>query len=148
MPPCTLSHPTPPLRSYDLSGVSTNPVTDHYSLESLKRTLNDQLVAQYMRAAGAHYGILLLCRMTKRHWVLLNPRRKIEFPELLNLLKEECRAIMTRRPDIKGLTVIGIDATAWYKEKLVKAGESKVDGAAETSTKARTGKPKAVKCIG
>jgi hypothetical protein len=41
-----------------------------------------------MRAAGAHYGILLLCRMTKRHWVLLNPRRKIEFPELLNLLKE------------------------------------------------------------
>ncbi|WP_372397758.1 hypothetical protein ABMY26_27605 [Azospirillum sp. HJ39] len=98
-----------------------------YSVAELKDTLETQLVGQYMRAVDSRHGILLLCMIESRRWEIENPDGTINrfagLPDLLRVLNDAAVGLVARRPDIDGLTVIGIDATPW--EKAGKASKTK-----------------------
>ena len=82
-----------------------------YTSSELKKTLESQLVAQYMRAANATHGILLLTMIVSRGWELNRPRKRIEFPMLIDHLNQYARQILKQRPALKALRVIGVDMT-------------------------------------
>ncbi|TSD87551.1 ATP-binding protein [Mycobacterium sp. KBS0706] len=85
-----------------------------YTFLSLVETLRAQLIGQYMRTARSRYGVLLLCLCVKpRKWLLENPRRYVQFDELVGLLQAEADAIRLGDPDVDGLLVVGIDASPW-----------------------------------
>ena len=84
---------------------------DHWSCEKLEERLRNQLVGQYLRAANAKYGVFLLFRANKnRHW---RPSTDIEldWTALLLRLKSIAKEILSSRPDIERLEVLGIDLT-------------------------------------
>lgn len=128
MPDIRIRHTTAGVVSIEIK-----PLDDgRYTLPQLMSTLEDQLVGQYMRTVGSHHGILLLCLLKKRTWRLTNPTEVIDFPELVRRLNRFAASLMAQRPDIKGLTVVGIDATDWEKDsakapKATRAAKGKAD---------------------
>lgn len=112
--------------------IEIKPLDDgRYSVAQLQNTLKDQLVGQYMRAVDARHGILLLCKIKNRKWQITKPdgtvNRSAGLPDLLKVLNDAADGLVADRPDIEGVKVIGIDATA--REKPCKASSSTKDEA-------------------
>lgn len=89
---------------------------------------------------GMAHGILLLCMIKKRKWEIEKPDGAVDrsagLPDLLRVLNDAATALVTSRPDIDGLTVIGIDATAWEK-----TGKAKAPAKPGRRAKAKTAAP-------
>ncbi|WP_042698909.1 hypothetical protein [Azospirillum sp. B506] len=122
-PDIRLRHPQAGVVSIEIKPLDPG----RYSLAKLKDTLESQLVGQYMRAVDSRHGILLLCMIENRKWEIEKPDGTIDrsagLPDLLRVLNDAAVDLVARRPDIDGLTVIGIDATPW--EKAGKASEAR-----------------------
>jgi hypothetical protein len=117
-----------------------------YSVAELKDTLETQLVGQYMRAVDSRHGILLLCMIKDRKWEIEKPDGTIDrsagLPDLLKVLNDATADLVAGRPDIDGLTVIGIDATPWEKAgKASKTKEAKAPAKPGGRAKVKTAAP-------
>jgi hypothetical protein len=77
----------------------------------LEAALRDQLVGQYLRAANARHGILLLANLKPgRRW-RPKGRRPISFPETVKSLNELAASLSQTHPSVEQVLVIGIDFT-------------------------------------
>ncbi|MGA1860966.1 hypothetical protein VH569_33705 [Azospirillum sp. 11R-A] len=117
-----------------------------YSVAEMKDTLETQLVGQYMRAVDSRHGILLLCMIKDRKWEIEKPDGTIDrtagLPDLLKVLNDAAADLVAGRPDIDGLTVIGIDATPWAKAgKASKTKEAKAPAKPGGRAKVKTAAP-------
>ncbi len=116
-----------------------------YSVAELKDTLETQLAGQYMRAVDSRHGILLLCMIKNRKWEIEKPGgtvdRSVGFSDLLRVLNDAAAELATSRSDIDGLTVIGIDATAWEKTgKARKTAKAKAPAVEPSEAPAKPGR--------
>lgn len=122
-PDIRLRHPQAGVVSIEIKPLDSG----RYSVAELKDTLETQLVGQYMRAVDSRHGILLLCMIESRKWEIEKPDGTVDrsagLPDLLRVLNDAADGLVARRPDIYGLTVIGIDSTPW--EKAGKASKTK-----------------------
>lgn len=85
--------------------------TGRYPFNQLVSALEDQLVGQYLRAAGSRHGILVVAMLEQRQW---NPRDgagRIDFLELIERLNTRAQAIAETDDRVEALRVIGIDFT-------------------------------------
>ncbi|VUX47030.1 hypothetical protein DF3PA_330001 [Candidatus Defluviicoccus seviourii] len=80
-----------------------------YTLSELMGALENQLVGQYMHAAGSRHGALVIGMLEVRRWDPGDGSGKIDFAGLIERLNERGAALVRTRSDIDGLKVIGID---------------------------------------
>ncbi|WP_298371123.1 hypothetical protein [Azospirillum sp.] len=135
-PDIRIRHPQAGVVSIEIKPLDTG----RYLIAELKDMLETQLAGQYMRAVDSRHGILLLCMIKKRKWEIEKPDgivdRSAGLPDLLRVLNDAATALVTSRPDIDGLMVIGIDATAWEK-----TGKAKAPAKPGRRAKAKTAAP-------
>ncbi|MBX3516808.1 MAG: hypothetical protein KF815_07690 [Rhodospirillales bacterium] len=90
--------------------VEIKPVDERrYTYNELGDALENQLVGQYMRAAGSRHGVLVIGMLEVRQWVPGDGSGKIGFEDLIKRLDDEAAALVRERSDIDDLKVIGID---------------------------------------
>ena len=85
--------------------------TGRYSIRELVSALENQLVGQYLRAAGSCHGILVIAMLEQRPW---NPRDgtgTIDFVELIERLNARAQEIAQTNHRVEALRVFGIDFT-------------------------------------
>ena len=105
----------PDIRLYDprtgYVSVEIKPVEkgDRYTYNELVGALENQLVGQYMRAAGSRHGVLVIGMLEVRRWDPGDGSDKIDFAGLIERLNERGAALVRTRSDIDALQVIGID---------------------------------------
>jgi hypothetical protein len=86
-----------------------------YTFDSLKRTLNDQLVNQYLRAVNSRHGILAVIMVARKSWRPLGEGR-LNFMQLIQKLNEYAKEIQANNIEVEQLKVIGIDCTEKINE--------------------------------
>lgn len=86
-----------------------------YSYTALCSTIEVQLIGQYMRDADSRFGILLLFLAEQKRFRV--DGIQVSFESLLVALQAFANDLVERRPDVDGLTVVGIDCTPWVKIK-------------------------------
>ncbi len=81
-------------------------IADKWTCKKLLNQIEEQLIGKYMRVS--QYGIFLLIRKKKGKWQ--NPRTKVRvnFDDLILLLKEHVRALKNKYPYIEDIEVFGI----------------------------------------
>lgn len=80
-----------------------------WSCKELEAALVGQLVGQYLRSDDTHFGVLLLGHHgSKLHWTLPDGK-KVKFEELLEHLRSVADQLLSTRPDLEAIEVIGID---------------------------------------
>ncbi len=90
--------------------VEIKPVDDsRYTYNELVDALENQLVGQYMRAAGSRHGVLVIGMLEVRRWDPGDGSGRIGFADLIKRLNDKAAALVRERSDIDGLKVIGID---------------------------------------
>lgn len=140
-PDIRLRHPQAGVVSIEIKPLDPG----RYSLAKLKDTLESQLVGQYMRAVDSRHGILLLCMIENRKWEIEKPDGTIDrsagLPDLLRVLNDAAADLVAGRPDIDGLTVIGIDATPWEKAGKAKTKKEKAPAKPGRRAKAKAAAP-------
>jgi hypothetical protein len=83
---------------------------EHWSVTQLATGLETQLADQYLRAHNATYGIYLLGMIgDKQYWENPSDRSHLSFQQLVDFLCEEATKLVTARPDIEDIRVVGID---------------------------------------
>ena len=83
---------------------------DRWSLAGLLERLENQLVGQYLRAHNARYGVFLLGTIgQKEYWQNPENQRRVAFADVLQLLAARAREIVSHRPDVADIAVVGID---------------------------------------
>ena len=86
-----------------------------YTFDSLKETLNDQLVNQYLRAVNSRHGILAVIMVARKSW---RPpgEGQLNFIQLIQKLNEYAKEIQANNIEVEQLKVIGIDCTEKINE--------------------------------
>lgn len=84
-------------------------VADSWSFTEMTAALEKQLVGQYMKSAESNHGILVACRITKKHWVPENRTGRVDFPGLIAHLNGMAQEITTQDLEVEALQAIGID---------------------------------------
>jgi hypothetical protein len=79
-----------------------------WTVAEYRDSLRNQLVGLYMRERHTTVGYFVVLRQSTRGWEL--PEGKLEYEELLELLREDALRLEGERPELR-LRVIGIDAT-------------------------------------
>ena len=81
-----------------------------YTFDSLKKTLNDQLVKQYLRAVNSRHGILVVIMVARKSW---RPpgEGQLNFMQLIQKLNEYAKEIQANNIEVEQLRVVGIDCT-------------------------------------
>ncbi len=85
--------------------------TGRYSFRELVSALENQLVGQYLRAAGSCHGILVIAMLEQRTWRPRDGTGPIDFIELIERLNARAQAIAETDDRVESLRVIGIDFT-------------------------------------
>jgi hypothetical protein len=76
----------------------------------LVERLNNQLCGQYLRDTRSNCGIFLLVYVgNKQHWQHPQSKQNLDFDNLIQLLKEETAAIVTRDNKIESVEIVGIN---------------------------------------
>lgn len=93
-------------------GVSPVPIElkigDNWTIPILRERLENQLIGQYMRVS--QYGIFLVVKNKKKnYWI--NNKKRIYFPELIEMLNQDAVALASKDENVAGLKVVGIDFT-------------------------------------
>lgn len=89
--------------------VEIKPVDDsRYTYNELVDALENQLVGQYMRAAGSRHGVLVIGMLEVRRWDPGDGSGRIGFADLITRLNDTAARLVRERSDIDGLKVIGI----------------------------------------
>lgn len=86
-----------------------------YTFDSLKETLNDQLVNQYLRAVNSRHGILAVIMVARKSWRPPGEER-LNFMQLIQKLNEYAKEIQANNIEVEQLKVIGIDCTGKINE--------------------------------
>lgn len=98
-----------------------NPKTDPVSIEvkwaekwsvaQMLERLETQLIGQYLRAHNSRYGIYVLGVIdpTRKHWENPSDGSRIQFEELVNLIRDRARNLSVSRSDVDEVEVFGID---------------------------------------
>ena len=83
---------------------------NRWSLSQLCERLENQLVGQYLRAHNARYGVYLIGTIgSQEHWEKPTDHRRVDFSGMIGFLQERANEIVSSRPDIEEITVVGID---------------------------------------
>lgn len=82
-----------------------------YSANSLTKTLQEQIVDQYLKGYNSSHGILVLFRLDKKTWDIPGGARIQPFSALEAYLKEQALQIKEKSPGVDELIVFGIDCT-------------------------------------
>lgn len=104
-PDIRLHHPDAGYVSVEIKPVDQS----RYSYNELVDALENQLVGQYMRAAGSRHGLLVIGMLKVRRWDPRDGSGRIGFPDLIQRLNERAAALVRERSDIESLKVVGID---------------------------------------
>jgi len=83
--------------------------TRSYSAASLVHTLRAQIIEQYLKGFNSTHGILVLCRLDEKTWVIPGETKARHFTGLVAYLCEQAEAIKRDYPEIDALEVFGID---------------------------------------
>jgi hypothetical protein len=76
----------------------------------LVESLKNQLCGQYLRDVRSNCGIFLLVYIgNKKHWEHRQSRQNLDFDSLIQLLREEAAAIVTRDDKIESVEIVGIN---------------------------------------
>lgn len=86
-----------------------------YTFDSLKGTLKDQLVNQYLRAVNSRHGILVVIMVTRKSW---RPpgEGQLNLMQLIQKLNKYAKEIQANNIEVEQLKVIGIDCTGKINE--------------------------------
>jgi len=95
-------------------GIAALPIeikwADRWSGPQLFERLEHQLIGQYLRPHGVHYGVYVVGRQGgKRRWKHPNGLPDLSFSELVDALRSRATEVVENRPDIYAVEVIGID---------------------------------------
>ena len=92
-------------------------IKDRWSITEFQRALRHQLVGQYLRHENCKAGCLLLtCNGSKSYWEHPDTKEQVFFPELIELLQVEAKAIEQEKNHEICLAVVGLDLTDPYLE--------------------------------
>jgi hypothetical protein len=82
-----------------------------YSARSLVKTLQTQIVDQYLKGYNSTHGILVLCSLDKKTWDIPGGKKRQPISALVTYLQEQANTIKAER-GIQELIVFAIDCTA------------------------------------
>jgi hypothetical protein len=80
-----------------------------YSANSLRDTLKDQLVGQYLKGRNSRHGVLVLFRLDKKKWQIPDGANDGEFEDLVKYLKAQATQIKAQNDKVERLEVFGIN---------------------------------------
>jgi hypothetical protein len=80
-----------------------------YSANSLRDTLKDQLVGQYLKGRNSRHGVLVMVRLDKKRWQIPGLMHDGEFEDLLEYLRAQAVQIKTQNDKVERLEVFGIN---------------------------------------
>jgi hypothetical protein len=87
-------------------------LAENWSINDFRRALSNQLVGQYVRHETCKAGCLLLtCNGSKSYWEHPETKERVCFPDLINLLQAEAKAIEQEKNYNIRLAVFGLDLT-------------------------------------
>lgn len=84
---------------------------EHWSYSALEERLRNQLVGQYLRAPNAKYGVFMLFRENSQRTWRAADGRVMDWTAILESLASVAKEILSGRPDIERLEVLGVDVT-------------------------------------
>lgn len=83
---------------------------DYWTLQELYDGLEAQLVGKYLRAHNSQYGIYVMGHNGKKqHWIDSTTNNKLEFEQVVEIIRQRTIVLMKTNPRIGGLEVFGID---------------------------------------
>ena len=83
--------------------------TRAYSANSLRDTLKEQLVGQYLKGRNSRHGVLVLFRVDKKKWQIPDGPNNGGFEDLVNYLKAQATQILDHNDKVERLEVFGIN---------------------------------------
>ena len=87
-------------------------IADNWSLTDLDLALRDQLVRKYLRHSNCKAGCLVLIyRGEKKYWRHPISRKRFEFSEICEFLKDKAQALEKENQDSVRITVFALDLT-------------------------------------
>ena len=99
-----------------LENPRTHPVSikvkwaENWSVPKLLERLENQLVGQYLRAHNSRYGIYFLgCIGKKQGWEDPASGKKLNFEEVVNIVRQRAVHLVKINPKVSGLEVVSID---------------------------------------
>lgn len=103
----------------------TNPISieikwadAQWSFSDLLERLENQLIGQYLRAHNSNYGIYLLGNIgNKSYWLHPETNEHLSFQQILTILEERAKNIVSKRDDVNDIYVVGIDFTVPKKKE-------------------------------
>jgi hypothetical protein len=82
----------------------------NYSATSLVKTIEEQLVGQYLKGgANSRNGVLVLFRLDEKKWSIPKIGRYVEYPQLVEYLQSNADQILRKSRNLENLHVFGID---------------------------------------
>ena len=99
------------VRSAQKAVIEVKIADNKWSLTDFDKALRNQLVGQYLRHENCKAGCLLLTyHGRKKYWVHPETKKRLEFSEIVILLKEKAQALEREKQDVR-LAVFGLDLT-------------------------------------
>lgn len=83
-----------------------------YSATTLTKTLQEQIVDQYLKGENSRHGILILFRLDTKVWDIPDGAKGQSFDSLVQYLQVQADAIRLKSGQIQALTVFGINCVA------------------------------------
>ena len=85
---------------------------ENWTIKELLERLENQLIGQYLRDAKSHYGIYLLGYIGRQtFWKDPINQSRFSFDQVVSIIDERAKAIVTERRDIEDIAVISINFT-------------------------------------
>ncbi|MEQ9145519.1 MAG: hypothetical protein RLO08_14295 [Parvibaculaceae bacterium] len=107
----------PDIRVHSSSSIDTPlpielKVSDKCTVSVLLERLENQLIGDYLRDARSSFGIFLLTYGGRKgFWRHPTSRKALSFSGLLTLLENHAKQVISDRPDVEDVQVVGLDLT-------------------------------------